>query len=60
MVTSIGYSLFTVGARSFGGGYAEDFGSAENLLLGTITLLVCLIWNIKAKGTAGSSPYWPA
>lgn len=50
VVTSIGYSLFTVGARSFGGGYAEDFGSAENLLLGTITLLVCLIWNIKAKG----------
>lgn len=50
VVTSIGYSLFTVGARSFGGGYAEDFGSAENLLLGTITLLVCLMWNIKAKG----------
>ena len=50
VVTSIGYSLFTVGARSFGGGYAEDFGSAENLLLGTITLLVCLIWNIKANG----------
>lgn len=50
VVTSIGYSLFTIGARSFGGGYAEDFGSAENLLLGTITLLVCLIWNIKAKG----------
>ena len=50
VVTAIGYSLFTVGARSFGGGYTEDFGSAENLLLGTITLLVCLIWNIKAKG----------
>lgn len=50
VVTAIGYSLFTVGARSFGGGYTEDFGSAKNLLLGTITLLVCLIWNIKAKG----------
>lgn len=50
VVTAIGYSLFTVGARSFGGGYTEDFGSAQNLLLGTITLLVCLIWNIKAKG----------
>lgn len=50
VVTAIGYSLFTVGARSFGGGYAEDFGSAQNLFLGTITLLVCLIWNIKAKG----------
>ena len=50
VVTAIGYSLFTVGARSFGGGYTEEFGSAENLILGTITLLVCLIWNIKAKG----------
>ncbi|MBR7148328.1 MAG: purine/pyrimidine permease, partial [Firmicutes bacterium] len=36
--------------RSFGGGYAEDFGSAENLFLGTITLLTCLLWNCKAKG----------
>ena len=26
VVTAIGFSLFTVGARSFGGGYAEDFG----------------------------------
>ena len=50
VVTSIGYSLLTVGARSFGGGYAEDFGSATNLLLGTITLAVCLGWNILAKG----------
>ena len=50
VVTAIGYSLFTVGARSFGGGYAADFGSAENLLLGTFTLCVCLGWNIFAKG----------
>ena len=50
VVTAIGYSLLTVGARSFGGGYAEDFGSATNLLLGTITLAVCLGWNILAKG----------
>ena len=50
VVTSIGYSLFTVGARSFGGGYAEDFGSIPNLLLGTMTLVVCLLWNIFAKG----------
>lgn len=50
VVTSIGFSLFTVGARSFGGGYAADFGSPENLLLGTITLVTCLLWNIKAKG----------
>ena len=50
VVTAIGYSLFTVGARSFGGGYTEDFGSAQNLFLGTITLVVCLGWNIFAKG----------
>lgn len=50
VVTSIGYSLFTVGARSFGGGYAEDFGSIPNLALGTITLVVCLLWNIFARG----------
>lgn len=50
VVTAIGMSLFTVGARSFGGGYAEDFGSAQNLLLGSITLAVCLGWNCFAKG----------
>ncbi|MBQ9143021.1 MAG: purine permease [Lachnospiraceae bacterium] len=50
VVTAIGLSLFTVGARSFGGGYTEDFGSAENLLLGTITLVVCLTWNCLTKG----------
>ena len=50
MVTAIGFSLFTVGARSFGGGYADDFGSAQNLILGTVTLLTCLLWNIFAKG----------
>ena len=50
VVIAIGYSLFTVGARSFGGGYAEDFGSASNLLLGTVTLTVCLGWNILARG----------
>lgn len=50
VVTSIGFSLFTVGARSFGGGYNEDFGSAQSLLLGTITLAVCLLWNVLSKG----------
>ena len=52
VVTAIGYSLFTVGARSFGGGYSDDFGSAQNLLLGTITLVTCIVFNILAKG------YW--
>lgn len=50
VVTAIGYSLFTVGTRSFGGGYTEDFGSVHNLLLGTITLVTCLLFNILAKG----------
>ena len=50
VVTAIGFSLFTVGARSFGGGYATDFGSVSNLLLGLITLATCLLWNMCAKG----------
>ena len=50
VVTGIGLSLFTVGVRSFGGGYNEDFGSWQNLLLATITLATCLIWNALAKG----------
>lgn len=50
VVTSIGLSLFTVGARSFGGGYADDFGSIENLTLGFITLVVSLAWSVFAKG----------
>jgi NCS2 family nucleobase:cation symporter-2 len=50
VVTAIGFSLLNVGATSFGGGSgAEDFGSAKNLLLGTITLVVCLVFNILAK-----------
>ena len=52
VVTSIGFSLFSVGTRSFGGGYSESFGSTENLLLGTITLVACLLFNIFAKS------YW--
>ena len=50
VVTAIGFSLFTVGARSFGGGYNDDFGSAQNLILGIVTLAACLLWNIFAKG----------
>ena len=52
VVTSIGFSLFSVGTRSFGGGYSESFGSAKNLLLGIITLAACLLFNIFAKS------YW--
>ncbi len=50
VVTAIGFSLFTVGARSFGGGYSEDFGSVENLVIAGVTLATCLGWNILAKG----------
>lgn len=50
VVTAIGFSLLSVGASSFGGGSgAEDFGSWQNLLLGFITLLCCLIFQIFAK-----------
>ncbi len=50
VVTAIGFSLFSVGARSFGGGYTDDFGSAQNLILGSVTLLVCIVWNCVMKG----------
>ena len=51
VVTAIGFSLLSVGASSFGGGTgAIDFGSAENWILGTITLASCLLFNIFAKG----------
>lgn len=50
VVTSIGFSLFSVGTRSLGGGYTDSFGSAENLILGTVTLAACLLFNIFAKG----------
>lgn len=50
VVTTIGFSLLNVGASSFGGGAgSENFGSAPNLILGTITLLCCLLFNIFAK-----------
>lgn len=53
VVTAIGFSLLSVGASSFGGGSgSENFGSFENLLLGTITLVCCIGFNIFAKS------YW--
>lgn len=53
VVTAIGFSLLSVGAASFGGGSgAEDFGSVENLALGTISLVACLAFQALAKGTA--------
>lgn len=53
VVTSIGFSLLIVGATSFGGGSgSETFGSAQNLILGSVTLVCCLLFNIFAKS------YW--
>lgn len=44
-----GYNAI-VGAASFGGGNgSENFGSASNWILGTVTLLACLLFNIFAK-----------
>ena len=50
VVTAIGFSLLSVGASSFGGGSGSDsFGSATNWILGSITLLCCILFNIFAK-----------
>ncbi len=51
VVTAIGFSLLSVGANSFAGGSgAADFGSWENWLLGGVTLICCICFNIFAKG----------
>lgn len=50
VVTAIGFSLLSVGASSFGGGSGtENFGSAKNWIIGTVTLLSCIVFNIFAK-----------
>ena len=50
VVTAIGFSLLEVGADSFGGGSSSaDFGSATNWILGTVTLVCCIVFNIVAK-----------
>ena len=51
VVTSIGFSLLSVGATSFGGGSgAADFGSPQNLVLGCVSLAACLVFQVLAKG----------
>lgn len=51
VVTAIGFSLLSVGASSFGGGTgAADFGSKENWILGTVTLVSCIVFNAFVKG----------
>lgn len=52
VVTAIGFSLLSVGADSFGGGAgSSDFGSWQNWVLGSFTLLCCICFQIFAKGT---------
>jgi len=51
VVTAIGFSLLPIGANSFAGGQgAADFGSAQNWIVGTVTLLTCLLTQVFAKG----------
>jgi len=51
VVTAIGFSLLPIGANSFGGGQgAADFGSANNWIVGSVTLVTCLVVQVKAKG----------
>ena len=50
VVTGIGLSLLSTAARSFGGGYEQDYGSVPNLIIGVVTLLSCLVWQVRMKG----------
>lgn len=50
VVTAIGFSLLSVGANSFAGGTgSEDFGSWQNWVLGTFTLVACILFKLFAK-----------
>ena len=51
VVTAIGFSLLPIGANSFAGGQgAADFGSANNWIIGSVTLLACLVTQVFARG----------
>lgn len=50
VVTAIGFSLLSVGSASFGGGSGSaNFGSVQNWIIGTVTLLSCILFNLFAK-----------
>lgn len=52
VVTSIGFSLLATGAETFAGGSgAADFASPENLFLGTLSLVACLLFQGLTKGS---------
>ena len=51
VVTAIGFSLLPIGANSFAGGQgAADFGAAQNWIVGSVTLLTCLLCQVFGKG----------
>jgi NCS2 family nucleobase:cation symporter-2 len=50
VVTTIGFSLLSVGISSIGASGAYDFGSWQNLLVGAITLVACLAFQALARG----------
>ena len=50
VVTTIGFSLLNVGISSYGASGTYEFGSWQNLLVGTITLTACLVFQALAKG----------
>lgn len=51
VVTAIGFSLLPVGANSFAGGQGSaDFGCMQNWIVGTVTLLTCLIVMVVGRG----------
>ena len=51
VVTAIGFSLLTVGANSFAGGQgAENYGVWQNWVIGSVTLLCCICFQVFSKG----------
>ncbi|MCQ2141056.1 MAG: purine permease [Bacteroidales bacterium] len=51
VVTAIGFSLLPIGANSFAGGQgAADFGAAHNWIVGSVTLLTCLVCQVLGRG----------
>lgn len=51
VVIGIGFSLLPVGANSFAGGQgAKDFGASYHWIIGSVTLLTCLLFTIFGKG----------
>ena len=51
VVLVLGISLITVGMDAFGGGSSSpDFGSYQNIIVGSVTLIVGLVFTVGFKG----------